>query len=109
MEAAIKRYRIMALIVGVMLLVLVLVAMPLRYIWDQPGASAVVSPVHGLLYMIYLVTAFDLYRRAGWQLQKMVLMVAAGLVPFLAFYVEHRVVRDARADLERTEVAVDAA
>ncbi|MFC5185726.1 DUF3817 domain-containing protein [Actinomadura harenae] len=108
MEAAIKRYRIMALLVGVMLLILVFVAMPLRYIGDQPGASAVVSPIHGLLYMVYLVTAFDLYRRAGWPLQKMVLMVAAGLVPFLAFYIERRVVRDARAELEGTAVAAEA-
>ncbi|MEV4256174.1 DUF3817 domain-containing protein [Spirillospora sp. NPDC049652] len=109
MEAAIKRYRIMALLVGVMLLILVFVAMPLRYIWDQPGASGIVSPIHGVLYMVYLVMAFDLYRRAGWPLQKMVLMVAAGLVPFLAFYVEHRIVRDARAEIERTGVAADAA
>ncbi|WP_026413496.1 DUF3817 domain-containing protein [Actinomadura oligospora] len=108
MEAAIKRYRIMALLVGVMLLILVFVAMPLRYIGDQPGASAVVSPIHGLLYMVYLVTAFDLYRRAGWPLQKMVLMVAAGLVPFLAFYIERRVVADARAELERGAVTAEA-
>ncbi|MEV5573346.1 DUF3817 domain-containing protein [Spirillospora sp. NPDC052269] len=108
MEAAIKRYRIMALLVGVMLLVLVFVAMPLRYIWDQPGASAIVSPIHGLLYMVYLVTAFDLYRRAGWPLQKMVLMVGAGLVPFLAFYIERRIVGDARAELERTAVLTEA-
>ncbi|MCP2336249.1 DUF3817 domain-containing protein [Actinomadura rupiterrae] len=108
MEAAIKRYRIMALIVGVMLLILVFVAVPLRYIWDKPGASAVISPTHGILYMVYLVTAFDLYRRAGWQLQKMVLMVAAGLVPFLAFYVEHRIVREARADLARTPTPAEA-
>ncbi|HEX2312379.1 MAG TPA: DUF3817 domain-containing protein [Thermomonospora sp.] len=97
MEAAINRYRVLALVVGVMLLMVVFVGMPIRYIGGNPTPSGIISPIHGLLYIVYLGFAFDLYRRAGWPLKQFLIMVSAGLVPFLAFFVERRIVRDARA------------
>ncbi|REE95121.1 DUF3817 domain-containing protein [Thermomonospora umbrina] len=97
MEAAINRYRILAVIVGVMLLMVVFVGMPIRYIGDNPTPSGIISPVHGALYVVYLGFSFDLYRRAGWPVKQFMIMVSAGLVPFLAFFVERRIVRDARA------------
>ncbi|MEO5875470.1 MAG: DUF3817 domain-containing protein [Streptosporangiaceae bacterium] len=97
MEAAINRYRVLALVVGVMLLLVCFVGMPLRYLADMPAASGIISPIHGFLYMVYLVFAFNLWQKTGWPLQKMLLMVAAGFVPFLAFYVERRIVAEAQA------------
>ena len=97
MNAAVTRYRVMANVVGVFLLLLC-IGMIIKYGPPQEEAMvAVVGQVHGLLYMVYLVCAFDLYRRASWPLIRMVTMVAAGLVPFLAFAVERRIVRDLRA------------
>jgi len=98
-EAAVNRYRVMAIVVGVMLLLLVFVAMPIRYIGGDETPSAIISPTHGTLYIVYLAVAFDLYRKLSWPLKQMVLMVTAGLIPFLAFFIERRIVRDARADL----------
>lgn len=97
MQAAVTRYRAMAYVVGTLLVVLIFIAVPLKYVGHQPTLSSIVSPVHGLLYMVYLVFAFDLYRRAGWPLSRMVVMVAAGLVPFLAFFIERKITREAHA------------
>jgi integral membrane protein len=96
-EAAINRYRILANVVGVMLLLVCFVGLPIRLITGNETPSAIISPVHGLLYMIYLVVAFQLWQRAKWPPKQMVLMVSAGLIPFLAFYIERRIVQDARA------------
>ncbi|MQY07780.1 DUF3817 domain-containing protein [Actinomadura macrotermitis] len=96
MEAAIKRYRVMALVVGVMLLVLVFVGMPLRYIGGDPTPSGIISPIHGTLYIVYLICAYDLWNKTGWPLKKMGIMVSAGLIPFLAFYIERKIVREAQ-------------
>ncbi|MBW8482508.1 DUF3817 domain-containing protein [Actinomadura parmotrematis] len=95
MEGAIKRYRVMALVVGVMLLILVFVAMPVRYIGGDPTLSGIVSPIHGFLYMVYLVCSYLLWTKARWGLKKMLVMVSAGLVPFLAFFIERKIVREA--------------
>lgn len=93
MGAALKRYRVMAYVVGVALVLLVVVGMPLKYLADQPQVVATVGPLHGFLFMVYLVTAFDLGRRSGWSLIRMALVMLAGTIPFVSFYAERQVSR----------------
>lgn len=88
---ALTRYRVMAYVVGVWLVLLVLVAMPLKYFADSPTMVEIVGPVHGFLYMAYLVTAVDLAFRARWSPVKTVLVMLAGTVPFLSFVAERKV------------------
>ena len=94
---ALLRYRVTAYVVGVVLLVLAFVAMPVKYIGGNPTLVALVGPVHGFLYMVYLVTTFDLGRRLDWPLKRMVLVMLAGTVPFLSFVAERAVTRQVRA------------
>ena len=96
-RGALTRYRVMAYVVGVMLLVLVLVAVPLRYAAGIPEVSRVVSPVHGFLYIVYLVAAFDLALKSRWTAKGTVLVLLAGVVPFLSFWAERRVTARVRA------------
>jgi integral membrane protein len=91
--AALTRYRVIAYIVGVVLVVLVVVGMPLKYAGDDPTVVAVVGPAHGFLFMVYLVAVFDLGRRANWPLSRMALVMLAGTIPFLTFYAERVVTR----------------
>lgn len=91
--SALGRYRVMAYVVGVGLLTLVLVGVPLQYAAGIPGVDQVVGPIHGFLYIVYLLTAVDLARRARFTLGQMAAMVGAGFLPFLAFVIEHRVVK----------------
>ena len=91
MGAALTRYRVIAWIVGVVLILLVVIGMPLKYLFDDPVVVETIGPAHGFLYMVYLVAAFDLSRRAGWSLKRMALVMLAGTVPFISFYAERRV------------------
>jgi integral membrane protein len=91
MKAALTRFRIIAYIVGVLLLVLACVAMPLKYMADQPGLVAVIAPVHGFAYMVYLVIAFDLAVRAKWTFVRTVLVLLAGTIPVMSFVAERKV------------------
>ena len=95
-DGALLRYKVMAYIVGVGLLVLVFVGVPLQYGADVPQVAAVVGPIHGFLYIVYLLAALDLARRARFTLLQMAAMVGAGFVPFLAFVIERRVERRVR-------------
>lgn len=88
MSAALTRFRVVAYVVGVVLIVFILVAMPLKYFADAPGLVAVIAPVHGFLYMVYLVVTFDLSMRAKWPLSRTVLLLLAGTVPVLSFVAE---------------------
>lgn len=97
MPAALTRYRIMAYVVGVGLLILVVVAVPLKYLADKSALVAVVGPIHGFLYVVYLLTALDLAVRCRWPLGRTALVLLAGTVPFLSFVAERWVTREVRA------------
>jgi integral membrane protein len=90
-QGALTRYRVIAWIVGVGLLTLVLVGMPLKYLGHNDTVVAIVGPIHGFLFMIYLVLTFDLARRANWPFLRMILVMAAGTIPFLSFWAERKV------------------
>jgi integral membrane protein len=91
--SALIRYRVTAYVVGVALVLLVVVGVPLKYLADQPQLVATVGPVHGFLYMVYLVVTFDIGRRSSWSLTRMGLVMLAGTIPFASFYTERLVTR----------------
>ena len=91
MGAALIRYRVIAYVVGVVLIALVVVGMPLKYLAGEPIVVETVGPAHGFLYIGYLIATVDLARRARWPLGRMILVMLAGTIPFFTFYAERRV------------------
>jgi len=96
LHGAFLRYRTLAFVTGVMLLLLVLVAMPLKYLAHHPGPVAVIGTAHGFLFMVYLVTALDLGIRLRWPWLKLGLVMLAGTIPFASFVAERRAHDDVR-------------
>jgi integral membrane protein len=95
--AALQRYRFTATVVGVLLIALIVVAVPLKYLADMPGPVEVLGTAHGWLYFLFFLSAIDLALRARWTLKGTVLTVVAGTVPFLSFYAERSATRKTRA------------
>ena len=95
--AALTRYRVMAWIVGVLLIALILVAVPLKYLGGIEGPVTVLGTLHGWLYFIFFLTACDLALRASWTLRGTVLTLVAGTVPILSFVAERNATRKTRA------------
>jgi integral membrane protein len=94
-------FKVMAFIVGIGLLVLV-AEMVLSYGFDKKGDQNPLAwwpQPHGFVYMVYLVATALLGFRVNWPLTKIVLVMLAGCVPFLSFWVEHRVSREVEAGL----------
>ena len=98
-------YRVLAIIVGCLLVFGTFVAIPLRYFTtdgsDLQNLGETLSLVwvfHGWMYIAYVVVAFLFARRARWTMQFTLLMLVAGLIPVLIFWVEHRVVQRTRAE-----------
>ena len=95
MTGAVRRFRVMAVVVGVALFVLVLTLVA-KYGYGRERVAEVYSPIHGYLYIGYLVTVADLARRAGWSIVRTVGVMLAGTVPVLSFVVERRVTQGLR-------------
>ncbi|MGN6613209.1 MAG: DUF3817 domain-containing protein [Angustibacter sp.] len=91
-KSALTRFKIMAFVVGVGLLILCL-EMVLHYGFDN-DALTWWSPIHGVLYMLYLVATADLGLKVKWPLGKMLGVALAGVVPFFSFVMERKVARE---------------
>jgi integral membrane protein len=98
-------YRVLAFVVGVLHAFCALVAAPRKNLTEegsslqQFGESASIMWLfHGWIFMVYVVVAFLLARRARWSVGFTLLMLVAGLVPLLIFWVEHRVTQKVRAE-----------
>jgi integral membrane protein len=94
MKAALTRYRALAWITGVLLLLLTLNVI-LKYVLDQKGLGAWVAIAHGWMYLLYVVVAVDLWFRTRLPTLPMLFVVLAGTVPAMSFvaerWVTHRV------------------
>ena len=106
MTSTLLRYRLMAWIVGSLLIVLVLVGVPLKYLAADGGTpqrageniTMYLGIAHGWLYMVFLVMAAMLARAARWTPLFTVTTLVAGTVPVLSFWAERRATRAVRAE-----------
>lgn len=98
-EKSLVFYRVMAYVVGVLLIVLVCVGVPMKYIWHDDRVVVWTGVPHGWLYMILIISAFNVGRRVQWSWTRLILIALAGTVPFLSFVAEHSATKDVRAKL----------
>ena len=91
LAGTLTRFRTIAWVVGVLLLLLTLVAMPMKYFADNSLGVAIIAPIHGWCYVLYLVAVGDLARRVQWTVSRILLVAISGTVPFLSFIMERQV------------------
>ena len=86
----VRRYRVMAYITGVVLIILCFVGIPLQVFAHNQFVVNYVGTTHGILYIIYLVTAYLMTRQVGLKLAspQTVIVLLAGTIPVLTFVVE---------------------
>jgi integral membrane protein len=97
-RTALLRYRILANIVGVLLIPLVVFAWPRHLLYDESSGiyqagewvNTFLGPLHGLFYILFFFVTVLLSRRVRWSLPFTAVTVLAGTVPFLSFWSEHR-------------------
>ena len=95
----------MAYIVGTLLIVLVCIGVPLKYLTTEgtnpqqlgEWITTYLGIAHGYLYMIFLVMAAILARKARLPLGFTVLIIFLGTIPFLSFYAERKTTGRVRA------------
>lgn len=104
-KGALLRYRVMAWVVGALLVVLVCIGVPLKYIWDNDIVVTWTGVPHGWLYVVLLITAYDLSRRMYWNLSWVLKIMIAGTIPFVSFVAEHFATKRARREMAEVEGA----
>jgi len=96
-KIALNAYRVMAYITGTGLVVLVCIAMPIKYFGGNNQPVAIVGALHGFFYMAYVVCSLVLAERCRWRPVRALLVALAGTIPFVSFYAERKVTKLVRA------------
>lgn len=101
-EAAARKalgyFKVMAIAAGLALFVLVVIIV-INGGFGKGGASEVWSPIHGVIYFVFVLSIANLGFTVGWSLPRMILTMLSGFVPVLPFIVERKVAREVEAQL----------
>lgn len=88
--------RKVGLVEGISLLVLLFIAMPLKYIWNEPGAVKIVGWIHGALFVLFMLLAFRVYEQRSWPFKKVILAFIAAFLPFGTFVFDKQLKEEER-------------
>ena len=93
LSSHIGRMRLISLIEGLSFLVLLGVAMPLKYVVGIPEVVSVVGAAHGVLFILYALAAGALMLALRWSPLWFIGAMVASVVPFGTFYIDARLKR----------------
>ena len=94
LKTPLGRFRAIALLEGVSFVVLLFIAMPLKYWAGMPLAVRVVGMAHGVLFLLYLPSLLEVAVAHRWPLPRTMAAFGAALVPFGTFMLEARLRRE---------------
>ncbi len=90
---AMGRFRTIAISEGISYLVLLGIAMPLKYFADFPQAVTIVGWLHGLLFVLYVIALFNVRHVHNWSFKKFFLAGLASLLPFGPFIMDRKLLK----------------
>lgn len=96
LQTSLGRLRALGFLEGISFVVLLLIAMPLKYWAGEPGAVRVVGMAHGILFLLYLLAALHAALEYGWSWKRVAWLVLAALVPGGPFIADARMLRGAQ-------------
>jgi integral membrane protein len=88
MHAAALRYRVMAYITGVLIIVVCFAGIPLQLAAHNTFIANDIGTIHGFLYIVYIIFAYILAQKLKMKLWPTILLLLAGTIPVMTFLVE---------------------
>ncbi|EIM08533.1 hypothetical protein A1A1_00505 [Planococcus antarcticus DSM 14505] len=87
---ALRTFRFMGLLEGGSLLILLFIAMPLKYLFEFPEAVSIVGPIHGALFSVYILITIYMTFIFRWPFRFSIGAVASAFLPFGNFILDKR-------------------
>tara|TARA_R110002050_G_scaffold298001_1_gene460392 strand:+ start:839 stop:1159 length:321 start_codon:yes stop_codon:yes gene_type:complete len=89
-ELSVKTFKLISTLEAISFLVLLGIAMPLKYIWEMPEMVQIVGMAHGVLFILYVGGALYMYKKLKWSIADLFIVVLCSVLPFGPFYVERK-------------------
>lgn len=93
LSATIGRLRLTGILEGLSFIILLAIAMPLKYLAGRPEMVSIVGMAHGVLFVLYIFLSVQAKFQYRWTWKKMFLLWIASVVPFGTFYAEVNLLR----------------
>lgn len=94
LKTNIGRLRSIAFLEGVSLIVLMGIGVPMKYMFDNPMGSEVVGPIHGVLFILYVILTFNVASEYKWKFSQTTWKVLiASFIPFGTFYIDSKILK----------------
>ena len=87
------RLRVIALLEGWSLLILLFIAMPVKYIMGIPEATQAIGLIHGILFVLFVFATLIISFLQKWNLGTVFVVMASSVVPFGTFYIDRKLLR----------------
>lgn len=88
--STLRRFRIISITEGISMIVLLFIAMPLKYGFDMPLMVKYVGWIHGILFMLYVLILIPTSRTLKWPFVKSLMGLAASVLPFGPFIFDRK-------------------
>ncbi len=86
----IKTFKIISTLEAVSFLFLLLIAMPLKYLFNYPEMVRIVGMFHGILFVLYVLGSYYMYEKLNWNFKTLAITIFCSVIPFGPFYVEKK-------------------
>lgn len=91
MQNSVKNFSLINTIEGYSYLLLLFIAMPMKYILDIPLATKIVGSIHGALFVLFIILLVVAWQKAKWSFFQSVLFFVASLIPFGTFFTKQKI------------------
>ena len=99
LRTPLSRFRLVSILEGISYLLLLGIAMPLKYLAGYPPAVEVVGWAHGVLFILYVASVAEVTIARRWSLKEVFIALIASVVPFGPFLLDKRLKRRAADDV----------
>ena len=90
MNFSVNSFRLISLFEGISFLILLGIAMPLKYIANIPEVVQAVGMAHGIFFIFYIFGAFFIKQKMNWSIQTLLIVILCSVLPFGPFYAERK-------------------
>ena len=87
-------FRIVSILEGLSYIVLLFIAVPIKYLGNDEAYVKLFGMPHGLLFVAYIFLAYLIKDSLKWNSKTFWAVLAASLIPFGTFYIDKKYLRD---------------
>lgn len=94
LKTKIGRLRIIGFLEGLSLIVLVFIAVPMKYMYNDESLTKMMGPIHGALFLLFLLNTFSAGIEQKWKAKTSGMILASCFIPFGTFYVDYKFLKN---------------